>query len=262
MIKIEKDATKSGRKRIIVKLENNELFKGYENGNKYQFNGKNGLQNICSLTENEISSVFEKANAIARYGGDHISFLKQSGDVNPKRGTQCIYSKDGLYKFGYYNKESRGGIVISAWYEGHEHSLKNTYDFTPEEAGKIIREVCDEYDSTGRFKSERVILRGQPFPHEYFEGTVNENLSLPVDYYVSIMDYILNGFDKLGNSSLMPNETLKICCVDGFESDVSDTDSLRINDEGTLIIIHICNYPENELIIPIDKISRVLLLRE
>lgn len=261
MIKIEKDSTKSGRKRIVIELENGDVFKGYENGKQYQFNGKNGLQNLCSLTEDEIKSVFEKANTIALYDGEYISFLKQVGSTNPKRGNQSVYSKDGLYKFGYYYKKSRGGIVIAAWYEGHEHTIREGRDFTIEEADNIIHEVCEEYDSTGRFKSERTILRGQPFPHEYFKEIENENLSFDVSLYNSITGYILNGFDESGNSLLAPNETLTICSVDGFEISVSDTDSLRVNDEKNLIIIHIFNQPEDELVIPIDKISRVLLLR-
>ncbi len=261
-MEINFDETKKGTERCIVRLDNGDVFKGYKNGNQFQFNGKNKQQGICSLTKKQIKTSFEKVNAIANFGGDHIGFLK-STKKQRKRGNQSVTSRDGLYKFGFYSKQARGGIIIYALFDGKERQIRPTLSFEDEKkAHSIIKEICNEYNRTGRFKSERTSLRGTPFPHEYFDENKEENLNLDTSYYESIVSFVLNGFDDKGNSLIAPNEVLHIYCVDGFEIGLEDTDSLRVNNSNDILIIHSCNAPDNELLIPVDKISRVLLSRE
>ena len=258
-MKMNIEQTKNGNDVIVVELDTGEIFKGYTIGKKFQFS-KDG-KDLCYLSEKEAHNVFKKANDIAKYGGNVIAFLKSY--KTRTRGNQTETSKDGLYKFQYYSRQDKAGITICAVYNGKERQIRPYLPFgETDKAKEIIKEVCNEYDTTGRFKSERTSLRGTPFPHEYFDETKEENLNLDEHYYDSLNSYILNGFDDNGNSLLTPGETLHICCIDGFEIGLEDTDSLRVNENGDLFIIHTCNAPDNELIIPVDKISRVLLSRE
>lgn len=263
-MEINYDNTDKGTERCIIRLENGDVFKGYKLGNQFQFNGRNKQQGICSLKKEQIETIFEKANTLANFGGRHIDFLNS---INPakkqNKNHQTVTSNDGLYKFRYYSKQDKGGIIIAAVYEGKERKIRPILSFEEEEkAHSIIVEIKKEYDTTGRFKSERNISRGTPFPHEYFDESKEENLNFDNPYYESILAYILNGFEDNGNSLIIPGETLHLYCVDGFEISLEDTDSLRVNKNEDILIIHTCNAPDNELLIPVDKISRVLLSRE
>ena len=261
IMEINFDKTNNGTDRCIVRLDNGDVFKGYKNGNNFQFNGRNGQQGICTLNKKQIKTVFEKANAIADFGGKHLDYLK-TFKTQGKKGNQSVSSDDGLYKFGYYFKKGKG-IIVYAMYDKNERRIRPILSFEEEDNAKLaINEAKKEYDSTGKFKSYRTSLRGNPFPPEYSDNNDVENLNLDNSYYESVLSYILNGFDKDGNSELAPNETLHICCVDGYKISLEDTDSLRVNDANDMLIIHICDAPDNEIIVPITMVSRVLLTRE
>lgn len=219
-------------------------------------------ENIAQIKVDKIESVLSDLEFICGYVVPEKLIEVAKNKYAQRRSYPKIPSEDGKLVLSIRHSKDDRGLHLHIVDDGEEGYVASKLQDI-EHAIRIANELIAEYEELGYY-IRRYLLGGankKMLPHEH-EIPIEEPPYLikpELEHYDCCTDFIMNAFDDKGNCSLNDDESLLIT-VDGKDIEISNTDSIFLNNNKNCLIIQYYLFDDIQLV-DCNHISQVRLCR-